>query len=182
MNRRQTIEDLPWESKQESMRMHGFSAGEIDAARKKYERKQKNADNKRLGIKKPPKERKEHQEMQDLKKQCDGSWGKELGIQNEIYLIPNSAPKGMQAAAYFRSEGLRPGYPDLGLDVPRGRFHGLRIEMKRADGTGRTSPDQERWVERLTRRGYKVVVPAGVHEAMTAIESYMALGEFRWAP
>ena len=175
-NKPRTVADMPWEGQRDSMRRSGFSAGEIEAARKKREKKDLNAFNKANGIKKTPKARKEHEEMQDLKRACDGQWGKDLGIQYEIYLIPNSAPRGVQAASYFRSEGLRDGYPDLGLDVAAGKWHGLRIEMKRADGTGRVSDDQRKWHDRLRARGYCVVIPAGVQEAKKAVENYLAMG------
>ena len=176
-NRPRTVADMPWEGQADSMRRSGFSASEIEAKRKKFEKRKLNEWNKRNGIKKPPKARKEHEEMQDLKKACDGQWGKDLGIQYEIYLIPNSAPRGVQAASYFRSEGLREGYPDLGLDVACGGWHGLRIEMKRADGTGRTSDEQRKWHDRLKARGYCVVVPAGVQEAKKAVEQYLGMGQ-----
>jgi hypothetical protein len=176
-NKPRTVADMPWEGQADSMRRSGFSAGEIEAARKKRVKKDLNAYNKANGIKKPPKARKEHEEMQDLKRACDGQWGKDLGIQYEIYLIPNSAPRGVQAASYFRSEGLREGYPDLGLDVASGQWHGLRIEMKRADGTGRTSDEQSKWHDRLKARGYCVVVPAGVQEAKRSVEQYLGMGQ-----
>lgn len=114
----------------------------------------------------------EHVEMQELRKACDGAWGRGLGIAGEIVCVPNSAPRGEAAAAYFRSEGLRNGYPDLLLDVPAGKYHGLRIEMKRTKG-GRIEEDEQKWHDRLRARGYAVVVPRGHVEAKAFVERYL---------
>ena len=167
-----TVADMPWESQLDSMRRSGFSAGEIEAARKKRVKKDLNAYNKANGIKKQKSVPKEHDEQKRLIKESDGEWGKRLGIQYRLVGIPNSAPGSITAAAYFRSEGLRRGYPDLALDIARGRFHGLRIELKRQEG-GVVDEDQRKWHDRLQAEGYAVVVCKGCKIAMVAIEIYL---------
>lgn len=114
----------------------------------------------------------EHVEMQEFRKAVDGAWGRALGIAGEVVCIPNSAPRGEAAAAYFRSEGLRNGYPDLLLDVAAGPYHGLRLEMKRIKG-GRIEDDEQKWHERLRSRGFAVVVPRGHQEAKAYVERYL---------
>lgn len=114
----------------------------------------------------------EHDEQKALIAAVDGAWGKGLGIAGLLVSIPNSAPKGHTAAAYFRAEGLRPGYPDLTLDVPVGQYHGLRLELKRQRG-GRIEPDEAVWHEKLRARGYAVAVPCGCDAAKAIIERYL---------
>jgi hypothetical protein len=114
----------------------------------------------------------EHDEQKELIKAVDGAWGKALGIAGELVSVPNSAPKGHTAAAYFRAEGLRPGYPDLLLDVPVGKYHGLLLELKRQRG-GRIEPDEAKWHEILRARGFAVAVPCGCDAAKVIIERYM---------
>lgn len=114
----------------------------------------------------------EHDEQKALIKDVDGAWGKLLGIDRQLVAVPNSAPKGRTAAAYFRAEGLRPGYPDLLLDVPVGRYHGLRLELKRQRG-GRIEPDEAKWHEILRARGFAVAVPCGCDAAKVIIERYL---------
>lgn len=114
----------------------------------------------------------EHDEQKELIKQVDGAWGRALGIAGELVAVPNSAPKGHTAAAYFRAEGLRPGYPDLLLDVPAGVYHGLRLELKRQHG-GRIEVDESVWHKRLRARGYAVAVPCGCDAAKIIIERYL---------
>ena len=114
----------------------------------------------------------EHDEQRALIKAVDGPWGKALGIAGDLVAVPNSAPKGPTAAAYFRAEGLRPGYPDLLLDVPVGDYHGLRLELKRQRG-GRIEPEEAEWHAKLRARGYAVAVPCGYDAAKVIIERYL---------
>lgn len=95
-------------------------------------------------------------------------------LARRVYSIPNGSHKTAATAMKFKREGLRAGYPDLGLDVPRGGFHGLRIEMKRVRG-GRLSAEQEDWIVFLLDQGYKAVVCKGADEAIQAIKDYLAL-------
>lgn len=76
-------------------------------------------------------------------------------------------------AVKLRAMGLSAGYPDLLLDVPRGRYHGLRIEMKVKGG--RLSIEQRLWLSRLNRHGYCTAVCYGFIEARAAILAYLAL-------
>lgn len=172
-NRPRTVADMPWEGQADSMRRSGFSASEIEAKRKKFEKRKQNEYNKANGIKKPKSVPKEHDEQKALIKQSDGDWGKQLGIQYRLVGIPNSAPGSHTAAAYFRAEGLRRGYPDLALDIARGKFHGLRIELKRLEGGKEDDDDQRKWWDRLRNEGYAVVVCKGHKLAMLAIEAYL---------
>ena len=93
-------------------------------------------------------------------------------IAKHIYAIPNGSHKSIAAAIRFRREGLRKGYPDLGLDVACGGFHGLKIELKRVKG-GVVSPEQKEWIEFLTAQGYRALVCHGADEAIRVIEGYL---------
>ena len=77
---------------------------------------------------------------------------------------------GLRAKA--KAQGLEPGYPDLMLDVPRGGFHGLRIELKRVKG-GAVSDDQKRVISMLQDQGYCVEVCKGHVEAINTIVNYL---------
>lgn len=68
-------------------------------------------------------------------------------------------------------EGLRSGYPDIILDVARGGFHGLRIELKTQ--RGRTSKEQIEWIAALKRQGYYATVAHGWIEAREVITMYL---------
>lgn len=64
-----------------------------------------------------------------------------------LFHIPNGGSRDPREAAHMKEQGVKPGVPDLCLPVPRGRYHGLYIEMKTP--TGRTSKDQEWWLTKL---------------------------------
>lgn len=97
-----------------------------------------------------------------------------------LHSIPNTgglgggfkANRGM-VASMIRT-GMRPGYPDIGLDVPAGDRHGLRIELKRIRGSNMTDPDQMAWLERLNGYGYHAVMVRGWIAAAHEITDYLA--------
>lgn len=90
-----------------------------------------------------------------------------------LYHITNEGKRSVVTGARLKSEGLKPGVPDLCLAVARGGAHGLYIEMKRTKG-GRVSPEQARWIEKLSREGYVAVVCRGWEQARDVIERYLA--------
>ena len=68
--------------------------------------------------------------------------------------------------------GMLKGIPDIGIAAPRGRYHGLYVEMKRKEG-GITSAHQEDVIMRLNDKGYRALVAHGADEAMQATKDYM---------
>ena len=91
-----------------------------------------------------------------------------------VFAIPNGGYRHPATAGRLKAEGVRRGYPDLGLDVARGGFHGLRIELKRRKGGG-LSPEQHTWGVRLMRQGYDWNVARGWEEARDVLLRYLAL-------
>ncbi len=96
-------------------------------------------------------------------------WPKEMRM---LYHVPNEGKRSKANGARLKSEGLRAGVPDINLDVARGEYHGLRIEMKRRRGE-RVSPEQAAWLEALREQGYAAIVARGWEEAADAIEKYL---------
>ena len=96
-----------------------------------------------------------------------------------IYAVPNGASVGGDRVgrqiqgAKLKAEGLRRGIPDINVDIPAGGFSGLRIEMKRRDGTGRLSDDQDAVHAALRGAGFKVVVCKTFAEAGSALVAYL---------
>ena len=99
-----------------------------------------------------------------------------LGIAHpavRIFAIPNGGRRGKLEAMRLQLEGVSPGVPDLMLPTPRGKYHGLFVEMKRTKG-GRTSAEQKDWLAYLTAQGYRAVVCKGFEEAKKEIECYLS--------
>ena len=87
-----------------------------------------------------------------------------------MYKIPNEGKRSVVAGAMLKRAGMRPGFPDLFLPRPRGKYHGLFIEMKY--DRGKTSKDQEEWISLLRGEGYACAVCYNASEAIEIIEKY----------
>ena len=89
-----------------------------------------------------------------------------------MYAVPNAgagASKGQ--AGKMKAEGVRPGIPDVNLDVPRNGFHGLRMEFKRRNR--KPEPHQLEVIDLLRGQGYDVQVVHGLDEAMRVVMGYL---------
>lgn len=74
----------------------------------------------------------------------------------------------------FMAMGGQPGQSDLFLMVPRGRFAGLLIEMKRRNGKrADVSDDEFLFIGLALRMGYQATWCAGAQEATAVITEYM---------
>lgn len=112
----------------------------------------------------------EHNEQKALIKLCDGHADKAYGT---IYAVPNAAKRSDAGGAIMRAEGLRRGFPDLCLPVPRGIYPALYIEMKGRGG--RVSVYQHEWHRRLIDQGNAVFVCFGCDAAWDLVVRYMGL-------
>lgn len=96
-----------------------------------------------------------------------------FGIPEQLlFAIPNGGQRNLIVAKKLKAEGVRAGIPDLFLAVPRGRFHGLFVEMKKTKG-GRVPKNQQIMLETLNLCGYRAIVCHGWFEAKEAIENYV---------
>lgn len=93
-----------------------------------------------------------------------------------LHAVPNGGTRDPIEGKHLQEEGLKPGVPDLDLPVARGKYHGLRLEMK--TDTGRTSDAQDWWIAELLKQGYFVEVCHGWESAVRVIRWYMELGEY----
>ncbi len=87
-----------------------------------------------------------------------------FGSLNGVRLSIGSAVKAKKA-------GLKRGYPDICLDVPRKPYHGLRIELKKIGG--RMSDGQIIILPALMMQSYCVTVCYGADEAISCIKEYL---------
>lgn len=92
-----------------------------------------------------------------------------------LHHIPNGEERSKAAGARLKAQGVKAGAPDLSLPVARGGWHGMYVELKRADRSNHPSPAQAAWIERLRANGYMVVVAYGADEAIRAIEHYLEM-------
>lgn len=91
-----------------------------------------------------------------------------------LHATPNGGWRGETAGGKMKAEGQKKGYPDMSLDIPRGAYHGMRIELKEPEGRGPTE-EQVTWLNRLARQGYYCVLCYGADQAISAILEYISL-------
>ena len=89
----------------------------------------------------------------------------------KIFAIPNGGKRNMVTAVNMKREGVLAGVPDLFLPVPRGQYHGLFTEMKKAKG-GVVSPTQKEKLKELNEDGYKTEVGNGSVDAVDVLLEY----------
>lgn len=100
----------------------------------------------------------------------------ELDIYPELimlYAVPNGGLRNKLEAVNLKRQGVVAGVPDLCLAVPKGKYHGLYIEMK--VHPNKTTQQQDIWLYNLSRYGYAVAVCYGCVSAKKTIEKYLSL-------
>ena len=90
-----------------------------------------------------------------------------------LFAVPNGGLRSKSEAARLKASGVKAGVPDMFLAVPKSGYAGLFIEMK--VGKNKTSKDQDEWIERLMRAGYKCAVCYGFETARNEIEEYLKI-------
>ena len=94
-----------------------------------------------------------------------------------LFAIPNGGARHPAVAAQLKAEGVKAGVPDIFLACAREHggktYHGLFVELKRADRSNHATSAQRAWIEMLRRYGYSAVVAYGCAEAQQAIMSYL---------
>jgi hypothetical protein len=91
-----------------------------------------------------------------------------------LFAVPNGGDRHKATAGKLRAEGVKPGVPDYVLPVARGGFHGLVIELKRERG-GRTSGEQEQWIEAFRQQGWRAEVCKGWIQALMVLSDYLGV-------
>lgn len=102
-----------------------------------------------------------HSEDREQRALCD--W---LDKKQIIYCaVPNGGKRNMVEATMMKKSGVKAGVPDLLIFTPPPMIEarGVAIEMK--SKTGRLSPAQGEWLERLRVCGWCVTVAYGWDEA-----------------
>tara|TARA_R110000823_G_scaffold314633_1_gene444205 strand:- start:635 stop:976 length:342 start_codon:yes stop_codon:yes gene_type:complete len=69
-----------------------------------------------------------------------------------------------------KATGYVKGFPDLGIYEPKGKYHGLFIEIKEK---GYPTKEQKEWIIDLSNRGYKAIVSKGFDSIIKEIDEYL---------
>ena len=90
----------------------------------------------------------------------------------------NGGKRHVITATLLKAEGVRAGIQDLVFMIPRGRYHGLVVEMKRIKH-GKPSEKQRIWGEVMVKMGYHWEVCKGHEQAIDSITDYLNMGGWR---
>lgn len=121
---------------------------------------------------------KESQIQQALIKWWALSWRKYgVGDERVLMAFPLQGLRTARNGARMKAEGMRAGTPDLFLAVPRGKYHGFFIELKRPKG--KLSESQAEMGLFLLKSGYCVSTAYGFDDAINKIDSYLLTATFR---
>lgn len=106
-------------------------------------------------------------------------WAAESGYPELRWLfhVANGGFRNKIEGARLKAQGVKPGVPDLCLPVRRGTVPGLYIELKRPDGKGKTSEEQDEWLTWLESQGYAIAVCYGFEMARNRIIQYLEEGK-----
>lgn len=89
-----------------------------------------------------------------------------------IFAFPNGYRQQVYESVNLKKQGVNSSVPDIFVDIPRGNYHGLRIEMKAKKGS-RVNKQQQDFIDRYSKLGYKAVICYGADEAIRELESYL---------
>ncbi len=125
-----------------------------------------------------PKERKRRDNAESRAQQAVVDWWnhnhEQFGItQCLLFAVGNGGARSAITGAIMKREGVRRGTSDLLLLVPRGRFHGMALEMKTEDGAA--TPEQRVFLAAVTEQGYLARICHSVESAMNEITEYLKL-------
>lgn len=100
------------------------------------------------------------------------AWLDETGLL--WYHTPNERRASVSELINLTAQGMKKGVPDNFIAEPRGKYHGLYIELKREKKSlSRKSPEQREWIKKLNEAGYKAVFCYGAEEAKRAVLEYL---------
>ena len=90
---------------------------------------------------------------------------------NLLNSVPNGGARSAITGAIIKAEGAVRGVADLELNIAKGGWHGLKIEMKTAKG--RQSIYQKNWQRLVEAQGYKYIIARSIEEFMEQVTDYM---------
>jgi len=99
-------------------------------------------------------------------------WLKKKGIR--FTASANGGKRNYYEAIKLKRMGVSPGFPDIEIPYPSGKYHGLYIELKRKKG-GKVSPEQAEWLQYLRDKGYYAEIAHGFEEAKEIVTHYLSL-------
>lgn len=93
-----------------------------------------------------------------------------------FFAVPNGGLRTKKTASRLKSEGQKKGISDILGMVPKGRYHGMFLEVKTEKG--RPTAEQRAVLERFEGQGYHCVVCRGFEACWSALVAFLMLPDF----
>lgn len=99
------------------------------------------------------------------------NWARFIPELRWLFAIPNGGSRHVLEAVNLKRQGVKKGISDLALLSPKGRYHGLLLELK----VGKNIPTKEQTEFLLKQNllGYCGVICYGHEEAIEVIKKYL---------
>ena len=86
----------------------------------------------------------------------------------------NGGKRNLFEAVKLKKMGVSPGFPDIQIPFPNGKYYGLFLEMKKKKGSV-TSKCQKEWIRFLNLHGYHAEVVYGFDHGKEVVKRYFNL-------
>lgn len=90
-----------------------------------------------------------------------------------LFAIPNGGNRNVIEAVNLKRQGVKKGVSDMCLALPKGKYHGLFIELK--VGKNKPTKEQKEFIAYANSYDYLAKVCYGHEEAISLIEKYLNL-------
>lgn len=91
-----------------------------------------------------------------------------------MHHIPQGGKRDSREAMSLKQQGVKAGILDIALDVARGGYHGLKLELKKPDGKiPKPSAEQASYIEFCEGQGYCCLVSNDFEHVKSVILSYL---------
>ncbi|MGJ8686114.1 MAG: VRR-NUC domain-containing protein [Spongiibacteraceae bacterium] len=85
--------------------------------------------------------------------------------------VPNGGGRSSREGQTLKLMGVKPGVPDLLCTLATPKHRGFALELK--IDSGKPSPKQIEWKQRLQAQGWMAVIATGMDQAQIAFEDYL---------
>lgn len=93
-----------------------------------------------------------------------------------VYAVPNGGLRAGKTAAMMMYEGQKTGTPDIAIPIPKGKYHGMFLEVKTETGT--VSKVQKDKLAMYSELGYYAVSAKGFKACWSELVRYFGLPAF----
>lgn len=98
-------------------------------------------------------------------------WASYIPELETMYAVPNGQYRPKNIAVKLKRQGVKSGVSDICLPLPKGKYHGLYLELK--VGKNKPTENQKEFLKKVISVGYCGVVCYGFEDAADVITSYL---------